>query len=229
MSSGECSKDARKRHHDRNRTPSPVPSKKGRWSLSSHRRSGEKCSVSSPETSNQESHQSRSTALNHSLTKTGTLYSVPFVKVIKSKYKNKGKPTPLDVFVRHKAKSSDDCPNFCGFYWHSTRLARFGTDYIFNIAKPQFQSYATNNLISWDQCRDILFEFKKNVDFKYRSMMYHFALGEQCNKCNYWDQVYTAHLAHVSIPTIQEDDEEPFEVTDNEMLAVAMEVDGTNQ
>lgn len=83
-----------------------------------------------------------------------------------------------------------------------------------------------NNVITWDQCRDLLFDFKKNLDYKYRSMMWHFSMGEQCHKCNYWDKMYAGHLANVSLSTQEEDSDT---VTDAEMLAVAMEVDGTDQ
>lgn len=113
----------------------------------------------------------------------------------------------------------------CGFYYHSTRLARVGTDWIFNEGKPIFQSHAINNLITWDVAREMLFSFKKFIDQKYRNIMYHGMRSENCDKCNYWDNVYLEHLANVESAcntSIQD-------VTDEEMLEAAMEIDGTNE
>ena len=45
-----------------------------------------------------------------------------------------------------------------------------------------------------------------------------------CERCNYWDNVYRMHLAHVSSQTESE------EITDEEMLSAAesMETDASN-
>ncbi|QEV86959.1 NP1 [Bocaparvovirus carnivoran6] len=231
MSNGESSKhhlEKRRRPRSLDRSPSPIQDKRVRWSSTSHRANGEKCSDSSPETSKKGNHQSHSTASSHCLTMTHFVKKIEkhprALKPVKS-----NKTTPIDVFMHHRAKEQDVCPPFCGFYWHSTRLARMGTDYIFNIAKGKFQEMSKNNVISWDQCRDMLFDFKKMLDFKYRSMLWHFAMGENCDKCTYWDKVYSAHLAHIALPTQEEEPIDPTNVSDAEMLEVAMEVDGTNQ
>nr|QGI57826.1 NP1 [Feline bocavirus] len=218
MSSGTSSKNEQKRRRPRSldRDPSPIPDKRARWSSTSHQNNGERCSDSSPGTSKRESRRSHSTVSNQS----------PKLTYFVKRTQKPNKQTPLDVFMKHRAKEGGDVPPFCGFYWHSTRLARFGTDAIFNLYKPKFQEMSKNNVITWDQCRDLLFDFKKNLDYKYRSIMWHFSMGEQCHKCNYWDKMYAGHLANVSLSTQEEDSDT---VTDAEMLAVAMEVDGTDQ
>lgn len=131
------------------------------------------------------------------------------------------KTTPWEVFSQHKAISGTDVQT-CGFYWHSTRLARAGTDYIFNKGKQDFQSRCKNNKADWPDVREILFNFKKYIDQNYRNIMWHFSKGQPCNRCLYWDNVYSEHLAKVtSVPS--------QELTDEEMAEVAMEIDGTNK
>lgn len=100
-------------------------------------------------------------------------------------------------------------------------MARKGTEYIYNHSQMSFQKIAKNNVIEWDQCKELLFDFKKMIDQCYRNMMWHFSHGEGCMKCKYWDEVYSKHLARVNVPT---------ELTDQEMLdaVTEMEVDGSN-
>lgn len=126
----------------------------------------------------------------------------------------------MDIFNGHKKETGTDIP-FCGFYWHSTRLARAGTDFIFNESKPRFQLNCTNNMVPWEFVREELFQLKKTLDQKYRNMLWHFAMGDKCTKCLYWDNVYQQTLANVDTKP----EPEP-EVTDQEMLELAMEIDG---
>ncbi|AEM37607.1 NP [California sea lion bocavirus 3] len=133
------------------------------------------------------------------------------------------KTTPMEVFNRHKAETGINL-SMCGFYWHSTRLARAGTDWIFNEGKPLFQSKCTNNLVSWDIVREMLFQFKKTMDQKYRNILYHGMRGADCDKCKYWDNVYLEHLANIETNDVVMQD-----ISDEEMLSAAMEVDGTHE
>nr|AHK26967.1 NP1 [Porcine bocavirus 3] len=103
---------------------------------------------------------------------------------------------PAQVFAEHRKREGIDL-DFCGFYYHSTRIAGKGTRYIFDMAKKDFQSVARNNCITWDQHRELLFTYKRCLDNMYRSMMYHFRFTE-CHKCDYWDNMYRQHLAGVS-------------------------------
>ena len=137
--------------------------------------------------------------------------------------KNKNKKTnPYEVFSQHMARFKPD-KSYCGFYWHSCRLARRGTDYIFTEGMRDFQKRCKDNKCEWKDVREILFGLKKVLDQGYRNMMYHFR-HTQCEKCNYWDEVYKMHLANVS-PS----ETEPQELTDEEILAAAMEVDGAHE
>ena len=86
-----------------------------------------------------------------------------------------------------------------------------------------FQKRWKDNKCEWKDVREILFGLKKVLDQGYRNMMYHFR-HTQCEKCNYWDEVYKMHLANVS-PS----ETEPQELTDEEILAAAMEVDGAHE
>nr|ASC49359.1 NP1 [Dromedary camel bocaparvovirus 1] len=139
-----------------------------------------------------------------------------------SRGRRKAKTTPAFVFSEHRAQTGCEL-GFCGFYWHSTRLAKLGTNAIFDWGKKQFQSAAVDGRIGWDAFREILFGYKRLVDQPYRNMMWHFRMGEKCEKCEYWDEVYQKHLAHVdsncdspmdtSSPTDQN-----TELTDQEML-----------
>ncbi|AGL09953.1 hypothetical protein [Bat bocavirus XM30] len=130
------------------------------------------------------------------------------------------KMTPWAVFSEHRAKTGAGI-GYCGFYYHSTRLARAGTDWIFNKGKPLFQSKCTNNVCEWSDVREILFDFKKWIDQSYRNMMWHFKHGQPCARCAYWDDVYGQHLANVKPVPIQD-------ISDEDMLEAAMEVDGAN-
>lgn len=109
--------------------------------------------------------------------------------------------------------------SYCGFYWHSTRLARKGTDLIFNLCKQEFQKRMNDNKVEWGDVREILFMLKKEMDQGYRNMLWHFRYT-QCEKCTYWDDVYSKHLANVK-------SECPQELTDQEMLEAASAMDGS--
>ena len=113
----------------------------------------------------------------------------------KSRAKAK-RANPAQVFAEHKKREGIDI-DFCGFYYHSTRIAGKGTRYIFDLAKKDFQSVSKNNCITWDQHRELLFSYKRCLDNMYRSMMYHFRFTE-CHKCGYWDDMYRQHLANVT-------------------------------
>nr|AGS15086.1 NP1 [Porcine bocavirus] len=102
---------------------------------------------------------------------------------------------PATVFSEHKKREGIDI-NFCGFYYHSTRVAGRGTQWIFDVGKREFQSVARQNCITWDQCRELLFTYKRCLDHMYRSMMWHFRFTP-CDKCDYWDDFYRQHLAGV--------------------------------
>nr|QTZ83140.1 MAG: nonstructural protein [Elaphodus cephalophus bocaparvovirus] len=123
------------------------------------------------------------------------------------------KKTPYNIFSEHRAKSGTE-EAFCGFYWHSTRIASKGTNDIFNGLKQEFQSRAVEGKCDWERVREILFVQKKHLDQYYRNMMYHFRFSE-CNKCTYWDDVYKKHLANVDTVS------NSTEITDEEMLAAA--------
>lgn len=110
----------------------------------------------------------------------------------------------------------------CGFYWHSNRIAKKGTDYVLNTAKEHFQSLAENNVVDWKGVREILFDCKKTLDQWYRNMLWHFAKGGPCSRCVFWDDVYQKFLARVD-STLQE------EVSDADLLSAAMEMDGTTK
>lgn len=132
------------------------------------------------------------------------------------------KTTPFNVFTEHRSLTNTDI-QFCGFYWHSTRIASKGTNDIFNTLKQSFQSRAINGKITWDGVREILFEQKKTLDQYYRNMMYHFRLGEKCERCCYWDDVYKKHLANIPTTSVS------TEISDSEMLEVALSFDATNK
>lgn len=77
--------------------------------------------------------------------------------------------------------------------------------------------------------REILFSYKKAMDQRYRNIMYHLALGGNCDRCKYWDEVYKAHQAQVELDKVPPSGSST-EVKDEEMLELAesMEVDGTH-
>ena len=108
------------------------------------------------------------------------------------------KQIPATVFMEPKKREGLDM-DLCGFYYHSTRIAGKGTRWIFDVGKKEFQSVARQNCITWDQCRELLFTYKRCLDTMYRSMMYHFRFTE-CHKCDYWDDFYRQHLAGVTPP-----------------------------
>lgn len=100
---------------------------------------------------------------------------------------------------------------------------------IFNKCQSDFQAVATGGMIDWNKCKELLFGLKKEMDQKYRNMMWHFSQGEPCERCKFWDNVYKAEQARVQLESCINDDVIP-EITDQEMLEVAeeMEVDGAN-
>lgn len=181
----------------RSDSPKPGPSK------IPHRLSGEKCSASSPQ---KDKNPQCSTA------------SRPSKQPQKKKNE---KYNPYHIFSKHNALHNPGI-SYCGYHWHSTRLARAGTDMIFNTCKQKFQEFQQDNLINWEGTKEILFQFKKEMDQKYRNMMWHF-LNTDCSKCAYWDNVFTRATANVSESP---QDNEP---TDEECLKAAMEVDGSSE
>ncbi|AVR53751.1 NP1 protein [Rodent bocavirus] len=122
----------------------------------------------------------------------------------------------VDTFVRYKAKHNTD-KSFCGFYWHSWRLAKKGTDKIFDEMKAEFQGKCTDGKIEWADAREMLFKFKKEMDKDYRSMLWHFRFTE-CEKCAFWDEVYKKHMANVHY-------DPPQELSDAELLEAVAEIE----
>lgn len=131
----------------------------------------------------------------------------------RQQYREK-KTSIVDTFVKYKAKHNVD-KSFCGFYWHSWRLAKKGTDRIFDEMKAEYQSRCTDGKIEWVDAREMLFKFKKAVDKDYRSMLWHFRFTD-CEKCDFWDEMYKKHMANVH-------HEPPQELTDEELLAAVQE------
>lgn len=122
----------------------------------------------------------------------------------------------VDAFVKYKAKHNTD-QSFCGFHWHSWRLAKKGTDRVFDEMKAEFQIRCRDGKIEWPDAREMLFKFKKAIDKDYRSMLWHFRFTE-CTKCDFWDDVYKKHMANVH-------HEPPQELTDEELLAALQEAE----
>lgn len=85
-----------------------------------------------------------------------------------------------------------------------------------------FQAKCKENKVDWGDVREILFEYKKHSDQKYRNMLWHFR-ERACDKCLYWDDVYRRHIAEVKPENCHLQDE----VSDADMVQAAMEVDGT--
>nr|QTZ97563.1 NP1 [Porcine bocavirus] len=132
----------------------------------------------------------------------------------KSRKMAKPRANPAQVFAEHRKREGIQF-DFCGFYYHSTRIASKGTRYIFDMAKKDFHSVAEPNCVTCNQHRELLFTFKRCLDNMYRSMMYHFRFTE-CQKCGYWDDFYRQHLANVTpIETVPPSS---IEVSDVEML-----------
>lgn len=213
------SESMKHRHRASKRTPSPLRrERRHQWenhkksrSRSPIRQHGEK-NLESTLRYNQESRQSSYTASKTSDQATKT----------KEKTSGGNRTNPYTVFSQHRA-NHPDAPGWCGFYWHSTRLARDGTNCIFNEMKQEFQELQINGKITWDNVRELLFSQKKKLDQKYRNMLYHFRHNADCPRCDYWDDVYRKHLAHVS-------SQESEEVTDEEMLSAveSMETNASN-
>ncbi|QDS02906.1 NP1 [Bocaparvovirus primate3] len=210
------SESTKARHRASKRSPSPLKlERKRNWdqkrrSRSPIHRNGEK-NLASSAPQRLEKNQSFSTASKTSETATTTRESTS----------GGNKTNPYTVFSRHRA-ANPDAPGWCGFYWHSTRIARDGTNEIFNRCKQQFQELQVDNKLDWDGVKEILFANKKIMDQKYRNMFWHFRNMPDCNRCDYWDDVYRMHLAKVSsqVP----------DVSDEEMLAAAevMDSDASN-
>lgn len=91
---------------------------------------------------------------------------------------------------------------------------------IFDDMKKEFQSRAKDNKVEWGDVRELLFKMKKTTDQWYRNMMWHF-LYTECENCEYWDEVYRRHVANVECSS--------QEVSDEDMLKAAMEVDGASE
>nr|AJE63438.1 NP1 [Human bocavirus]AJE63442.1 NP1 [Human bocavirus] len=212
------SESTKNRHRSSKRTPSPLQKERRRnWenrksrSRSPIRRHGEK-NLEYAHHNNQDNRQSSYTA-----SKTSD-------QAMKTKEKTSGgtRTNPYTVFSQHRANHSN-APGWCGFYWHSTRLARNGTNSIFNEMKQKFQELQIDGKINWDTTRELLFTQKKTLDQSYRNMLYHFRHSPDCSRCEYWDDVYRKHLANVS-------SQESEEVTDEEMLSAveSMETNASN-
>lgn len=126
--------------------------------------------------------------------------------------------TPYDLFAEHKAATG--CKHdFCGFHYHSARLANLGTSFIYDIMQKQFQEKAENNAINWSDTKELLFTLKKMLDAKYRNIMYHGMMGGHCHKCKYWDKIYTEYLSSRACNS----NSSSFEISDQEMLAIMEE------
>ena len=67
-----------------------------------------------------------------------------------------------------------------------------------------------------------MFNQKKTLDQMYRNMMWHFR-HTPCDKCKYWDNVYSEHLANVTSHP------QDTEISDADMLKAAMEIDGASE
>lgn len=136
------------------------------------------------------------------------------------------------LYPEHRA-THPDAPACCGFYWHSNRLARKGTDWIFNEGLTQFQSVCRNGVIVWRDCREILFKFKKQIDQDYRNMLWHFGRGGYCERCTYWDDVYQQYMAHTQSHLSDLQGSSPIksdDISDAELLAAAeAAMDGATQ
>lgn len=87
--------------------------------------------------------------------------------------------------------------------------------------KQKFQEKANDGKIDWETCKELLFYFKKEQDQGYRNMMWHFK-NTNCDKCDFWDDVYRTSTANVSVDPIQE-------ISDEECLKAAMEADGSSE
>lgn len=124
------------------------------------------------------------------------------------------------MYSRYNAKHNPGIP-YCGYYWHSTRLARRGTETIFGLMKQKFQEKAKDNQLGWEEVKELLFFFKKEQDQGYRNMMWHF-LNTECEKCTFWDGVYRTTTANVT-----PNDDSFQEVSDEDCLKAAMEADGS--
>nr|QBA84376.1 MAG: NP1 [Porcine bocavirus 3] len=132
----------------------------------------------------------------------------------KSNKMAKPKQNPATVFMEHKKREGLDM-DFCGFYYHSTRIAGKGTRYIFDVSLDTFQSVARQNCITWDQHRELLFTYKRCLDNMYRLVSLDTCIAGHLY-CGYWDDFYRQHLANVTpIETVPPSS---IEVSDVEML-----------
>lgn len=93
-----------------------------------------------------------------------------------------------------QSKTDKDAPGWCGFYYHAARIAKAGTGFIFDELQKDWQEQQQDGKLSWNDCRELLFKQKRHLDRKYRSMMWHFSQGDKCERCEYWDKFYSAHL-----------------------------------
>lgn len=77
------------------------------------------------------------------------------------------------------------------------------------------------------------------MDQGYRNMLWHMGMNkEKCEKCIYWDNMYSQHLARVKeekecnepVPCISDPNKELPELTDEEMiLSMDMDTDASSE
>nr|AGS15062.1 NP1 [Porcine bocavirus] len=216
---GEKRSRSRSRSRSRDRAPDLPPKKRDY-----RRRSGERGSGSSPDRSTR-GNPSCSTASRTSRVTSATWRrpndSRDGGRMWGGKNKNK-KTNPYEVFSQHMAKYKPE-KSYCGFYWHSCRLARKGTDYIFTEGQRDFQKRCKDNKCEWKDVREILFGLKKVLDQGYRNMLCN-CCHTQCDKCQYWDKVYNIHMGNV-----YHCETDPQEMTEKDIIQATMEVDGTHE
>nr|ASC49379.1 NP1 [Dromedary camel bocaparvovirus 2] len=154
----------------------------------------------SSKTFNSKKDGSAGTSKGHQGTQTGTTTG----KMTRWKDRPHLAKTPYAFFNEHRAKRRADekdaeiVPSNCGFHWHATRLTSKGTNFIFNDCKQEFQSRARDGKIEWNDCKEILFSLKRELDRGYRNMMWHFKNKRDCFPCEYWDTVYRDHLEEMT-------------------------------
>lgn len=93
---------------------------------------------------------------------------------------------------------------------------------MFNEGKQKFQQIAEDGVVDWKGARELLFDCKKTLDQWYRNMLWHFSKGKPCTRCDFWDDVYQKHLAHV-------DSYSQGEISDADLVSAAMEMDGSSK
>ena len=132
------------------------------------------------------------------------------------------KETVLDFYLEHKAKHPN-CPSFCGFFWHKSRLRRVGTDLIYGEMQTEFQKLCTNNKVSWEECKNLMFHYKHVLDQKYCNMMYHHRFTD-CDNCRYWDGIWNEKIRKCTMTG----DKANYSVSDHEMQNLADSMEDMN-